>query len=203
MNKLTGYNLDTPYSFEIERTRKHYFDYLCDLVNIGGQKAGSYYILAEALYDKEYYWSVENDGNRENDGYNLRYSWWNEEGFKDPAHCLDALCGPCTVLEMLIALAIRMEDSILYDVEKGSRVDIWFFDMIRNLGLEEATDENNEPAMIEAIDYAVDTLLDRKYDRHGQKGGLFPVHRLSRGKDMRKMEIWFQMHAYIQEKRLV
>lgn len=42
---------------------------------------------------------------------------------------------PCSVLEMIIALAIRLEEHIMDDPDIGNRTGQWFWDMIVSLGL--------------------------------------------------------------------
>ena len=43
----------------------------------------------------------------------------------------------------------------------------------------------------------IDAFLDRKYDKNGENGGLFPLHFCNR--DAREMEIWDQMNEYLVE----
>ena len=102
---------------QIERIDSLYFQWLCDFVNVNkGNK--SYYILLKTLHKREFYGFIPNDSNRINDGKKLREIFVSEYGIDDRREydiCIDALSGPCSVLEMMVALAKRIEDDILFD----------------------------------------------------------------------------------------
>ena len=67
--------------------------------------------------DREFYWFVNNDDNRASDGQYLRILF--EQEMHDNNYFGD-INVPCTMFEMLIALAMRIDD-ILYDSERGRR----------------------------------------------------------------------------------
>lgn len=126
------------------------------------------------------------DGNRYEDGIALRYRFGRGIGLSDAeiANDLDYL--PCSVLEMMIALAIRCEEDYMSDPSYGDRSYVWFNDMLSNLDLYWMTDEHfRQPYVVDRV-YR---FLNRKYDQNG-KGGLFVVDRP--GVDMRREEIWKQ-----------
>lgn len=78
----------------------------------------------------------------------------------------------CSVLEMMIALAIRCEEHIMDDPDVGNRTGQWFWNMIVNLGLGSMNDSKFDRAYIEEN---VQRFLERKYSRNGA-GGLFTVN---------------------------
>jgi len=177
-------------SFETE-IRDEYFSYLCDIINVETRRT-SYFILAGILHNRDFTWFVPNDDNRTMDGLKLR------EQFAEKAryNVLYALNFPCSMLEMLIGVARRMED-ILYDCEQGDRTERWFWEIMSNLGLDRYTDMKYEDMYgKERIDVLIDAVLARTYKRNG-KGGLFPLKNPK--KDQRKVEIWYQMCAYLDE----
>ena len=103
---------------------------------------------------------------------------------------------PCSVLEMLIALAQRIE-YILADPVFDDRTQQWFWGMIENLGLEPFA--NNDFYAVEKKyhnNIILDRLLERRYLRTGT-GGLFPLRTVH--EDQTKIEIWYQMMAYLDE----
>ena len=171
-----------------------YLDWMYDLVcddrytrDLGYRKLFAY------LYDTEFTYTIPMDGNRWEDGVNLRYRFGREQGYDDRmiSAYLDTV--PCSVLEMMIALALRCEEHIMDNPDVGNRVGQWFWQMIVNLGLGRMTDKNFDP------DYTQDHLdhfLMRKYSRNGA-GGLFVIHDKSR--DMRTADIWYQMCWYLRE----
>ena len=74
------------------------------------------------------------DGNRAEDGIDLRYRFGHEQHYSDAmvASFLDDR--PCSVLEMMIALSIRCEEHIMDDPDVGNRTGQWFWSMIASLG---------------------------------------------------------------------
>ena len=114
---------------------------------------------------KEFYWTVPNDDNRAVDGQKLR------DKFAQNKACYsayDVLEGPCTMLELLIALAERCDD-ILYDPEKGDRTAQWFWEMLRNLELDRFNDEFYVDFSNQLIiDPILNTVLDRLYQKKWQ-----------------------------------
>jgi hypothetical protein len=171
--------------------QEDYFQWLCGLVGIA-TPSHSYWHLARHLHRKEFYWTVPNDDNREKDGKKLREEYLDETGVIGHQY----LEGICSVFEMLIALATRME-YILMDPNEGDRTSKWFFEFIRNLDLEGFTDEDFvDRIALYKIDLVVDKMLERGYTHHGV-GGIFPIRRTKN--DQRKVEIWYQMQAYLDE----
>ena len=175
--------------------RTEYFQWLCGLVGVD-EPDHSYWTLARILYRRKFYWFVDNDGNRWEDGIRMR------EIFEDGTDYTDYSViqkDDCSVLEMLIALAIRVADTLGSD-EKGD-IQWWFWQMIENLwdsDMEEL--EDSELFLGSYNDYLfcqkLDIWMDRRFKKSG-KGGLFPLKKTK--KDQRKVEIWYQMQAYLME----
>ena len=164
-----------------------YFGILCDLVGLDGpvEQCG-YFELLYQLYRTEFYYSVPNDDNRALDGVRLRDKY----GFP-------AVDMPCNLFEMLVALAIRCDDDILYSAEEGDRSKDWFWMMLTNLGLNKFKDRSFGKAWgNDDITKICDDFMDRKYSYDGV-GGLFPLR--GANKDQTKVEIWYQLSAYLLE----
>lgn len=164
-----------------------YYDWLCAHI---GEKARGYNKLMAYLYERDFTYLIPLDGNRAADGIDLRYNFGRKKGVADYviASCLDHR--PCSILEMMVALAIRCEVHIMDNPEYGDRTSQWFWEMVQNLGLEKMTDARFRTNAAERI---IDRFLNRKYRPDGT-GGLFTVH--NRG-DMRFIEIWYQMEWYL------
>lgn len=180
------------YEASPSEVKSDYFQWLCGIVH-ADDPDGSFYSLMRALFEHEFRWSVDNDGNRSVDGEGLR------DDFADQSLYLDysSIGGPCNVLEMLIALAIRIDDEIMW-CPNDDRTVVWFWEMIGNLGLDEYDDENwEEPKSRAMVDYILDRWLDRRYRPDGI-GGIFPMN--CPDEDQRSMEIWYQMNRYFLEK---
>ena len=180
-----------------ESIKREYFNWMynlvCDNRYFRNKRAGSYRKLFKHLYNTQFNYTLERDVNREADGMELRYRFCYEMGYRQPdiANSIDDR--PCSVLEMMIALAIRCEEHIMDNPGYGNRTGQWFWNMIVSLGLGQMNDANyNE-------DYVDDCLVRftyRKYKRNGE-GGLFTVEHPKR--DMRNVEIWYQMCMYLEE----
>ncbi len=172
------------------KIKYEYFKWLCDLVHISGPD--SYLILGKELFKTSFYSLVNNDNNREADGKRLRKDFLDEENYLDSG----ALDGPCSVLEMLIALSIRIEKE-LYKLDEDNKCIEYFWMLISNLGLDQLDDEHYVEKNGDLIfNHVMDIFLNRKYNRKGL-GGLFPLKNTKN--DQRKIEIWYQMQEYLNE----
>lgn len=166
-----------------------YFDFLCNLV---GRKY-EYSRLLGHLHRVEFYSLVPNDDNRGADGEQLRNNYIDEVG---PTGAPSLPPGPCTVLEMLIGVANRLEFELLGGrYERPARE--WFWVLIDNLELDWCDNvAYSARETTEEVDGKVRDLLERQYDTNGE-GGLFPLHHAQ--KDQRRVEIWYQMSAWVIE----
>lgn len=170
-----------------------YFEWLLDLV-CGDRYSEevSYRKLLTALHSIEFTYFVPNDQNRAADGEDLRYRFVLDRDYEDMEEViLNALYGPCSVLEMMIALALRCEENIMDDPSIGNRSGQWFWSMINNLGLRSQVDELFDESRVRDV---IARLLNRDYEPDG-RGGLFTVRNCS--SDMRDLEIWIQMWRFI------
>ena len=171
-----------------------YFEWLCSLVSGRGYyKKHSYCKLLAKLHTMKFTYVIGMDANRADDGVELRYRFGYEN---DVSYAeIDALLDdrPCSVLEMMVALAIRCEEQIMDDPDIGNRTGKWFWSMIANMGLYQMDDLRFDS---ENVEQNIRIMLERRYDRNGN-GGLFFVNRSK--KDMRKMEIWYQMMWYLDD----
>lgn len=173
---------------------RRYFEWLCGFV-IGGvyTEKRTYDLLLQHLHQRSFTYTIALDGNRAADGEDLRYRFAEDCGCSDSeiAVSIDIRC--CSILEMMVALAVRIEEHIMTNSKYGNRTSQWFWDMIRSLGLWDMTDHNFDENRVDDI---LDHFLDRDYDPDGH-GGLFTVPNPS--KDMRGVEIWYQMCMYLDE----
>lgn len=171
-----------------------YFQWMYQLVCDVCPNKPSYKKLLYFLHSTEFIYRLALDGNRFDDGVELRYRFGYENDLEQVKVSKYLDDKPCSVLEMMIALAIRLEEHIMSDPEVGNRTKMWFWDMIENLGLENMSDDYFEEERVECI---IQKFLERDYSPNG-KGGLF---RIERGKysryDLRDVEIWYQACWYL------
>lgn len=182
----------TAEKYEIEFS---YFQFLMRLINNERPQppARNYGALLNFMYNMEFEYIIPLDENRAYDGLNLRYLFSTEAPY-NYNDILDALDEPCSILEMIIGLAHRIETDITCEPDGIDRTSEWFWQMISSLGLEDMTDSNFDS------DKVIDILrcfLNRRYSPNGQ-GGLFTVNNYDG--DMRDVEIWYQANIWLNEK---
>lgn len=171
-----------------------YFEWMCQLVcDEQHFRQFSYRRLLHHLHNMDFSYTLAMDSNREADGTDLRYRFGYENSYEGAMIAIYLDTCPCSVLEMMIALAIRCEEHIMDDPDIGNRTGQWFWGMIENLGLKEMTDARFDKKYTEDI---IQRFLDRKYKRNGE-GGLFTVKHCQQ--DLRTIEIWYQMCWYLNE----
>lgn len=170
--------------------RQKYFNWLInqvyDRTAQSKKSKTSFMKLLIFLNEVVFEYVMEEDENRYTDGVDLRgrFAYYEHEDDSE-------LTGPCTVLEMMIALSIRIEEDIMDDDEYGNRIGQWFWEMIVSLGLGSMTDEHYDEIYITEV---IDNFLNRRYEPNG-KGGLFTIRDIK--DDLRDVEIWYQMCWYL------
>ena len=168
---------------------------------------GTHVILNELLFKIPFIPSVPNDENRAIDGMSLRdayidsrYSWTTGHPRYDDEQWQAFLRSSCSMLEMMIALAIR----ISFDTEgfgEDTSVSYWFWKMIDNIGCDVTDYQMVTDQRVKAkCETRILEVVDRRYSANGV-GGLFPLS--NPNGDQRKVELWYQMSAYLIEKQYV
>ena len=145
----------------------------------------AYTKLMKHLHNTEFVYLIPKDYNRAHDGIELRRRFELTNGYRPRCG------GPCSVLEMMIALAIRCEEETMDDPRMGDRTRQWFWEMITNLGLSSMTDVRYDELYVEDV---ITRFLERDYEPDGT-GGLFTVRNCKY--DLRDVEIWFQLCWYL------
>ena len=152
-----------------------------------------YQKLINDLYYTEFTYFLAMDSNRAEDGINLRWKFAAENEW--PIEIIEEYFRnrPCSVLEMMIALAIRC--FTVFD-ESG---DVRFIpqlisEMLSNMGLIDQVDDEYDPY---ETDLKVSVFLDRQYEKNGS-GGLFIINNPEL--DLRSMDLWMQLNWYLMSK---
>lgn len=166
-----------------------YFEWIYGIVCREGYLSGaSHKKLLHCLHNIKFHPEISMDVNRAKDGIHLRHRFASE-------HSVDKFFlsedEPCSVLEMMAALAFRMEEDIMDDPNEGDRTWEWFTAMIFSLGLYDMNDSCFDGVLVEKT---IQAFLNRKYSRDG-KGGLFFIE--DSRDDMRKLDIWKQACRYM------
>jgi hypothetical protein len=125
---------------------------------------------------RKFEWSIDMDGNRAHDGLKLR-----------EAFGIDLADKPCTMLEMMVALAIREDDIMAFYHSKDDCPKTWFWEMLDNCGIRASTPDDK-------IYDILDNIVNRQYGSLGE-GGLFYVPEPR--EDLKYVDIWYQMQWHL------
>ena len=166
-----------------------YFKWLIDMLD--KKMVKKYSSLLLHLY-KDYF--IESplapmDVHRARDGIGLRTRFIQENKFGDEQ--LEELkYDDCSWLEMLIALSIRIDDQLMFDMNLGNRTDKWFWLIIEQMDLDIYDEEHY---IYTEVRNKLNKFIKREYE-NGGKNGIFKCNY-----DVREVEIWYQMHAWFNE----
>ena len=163
----------------------------------------SYHELIDALWTIPFRANLGNDIDRAEEGLELRNKYnyilskkAGDGDFITPD--VHEIFGECRVLEMLVALSMRMYDVMMY-TDIYNSVSKWFWTIMRIIGFDTLDDDNWVEGVYGSFNLVCDICSDimdhREYFDDGTAliyGGWFGVH------GWQRMEIWYQMHAYLQ-----
>lgn len=169
-------------------TEDQYFEWLYSQVGAVRNRnpARSYWQVARQLHSTEFTWTIRNDENRGVAGLELRQEFVAALGFDPGSDFWDL---GCSVFEMLVALA-RAAD---FQVEKSPGE--WFNEFLCNISCN-VPDSSWSRTAAHTVEIHVERLLSRTYSSTGD-GGLFPLK--NDGANQRRVEIWYQLSAYLLE----
>lgn len=164
----------------------------CLIARCGLAKYKKYHKIFECLHEMEYTYVLDRDKNRESDGLGLRKDFINDRHVKFYDEFINRRC---SVMEMMVALAIRVDSHILCDPMSGEETPYKFFmEMIENLRLNQFSGSRFDD---HGIHIYINKWLNRDFCKNGD-GSPFPV--IHDKRDQRELEIWDQVNSYINEK---
>lgn len=159
-----------------------YFAWLTS--QIAHKSKRTYNELFDRLHSVEFVWTVPNDDNRIADAMDLRRQFAEGTEFSPSMES-------ASVLEVLIGLSRRLE------FMTGWPPEAWAWKLIKNLGLHSMYDPIS-PRKADILDEKIEALIWRTYEPDG-RGGFFPLQYPK--EDQTKVEIWYQMNAYVIERQ--
>lgn len=151
-----------------------------------GNPSKSYWGLLNLMFAKKFVEIIPHDDNRMVDGMDLRVEFAHVH--RTRVTTMRNL-GPCSFLEVLIALSRRMAFTA------GGEAPGWAWQFLGNLELHRMSDPLTRPKQNRASDI-LDVCIERTYRPDGT-GGFFPL--AWPDDDMTQVELWYQMNAYIEE----
>lgn len=177
-----------------EKSRKElYFEYLRDIA-FADEEYDNYICILKRMYEYDFYYYVPMDQNRVVDVIDhLRTPFWGDDGMYQ--------IGPVKVLEVLVALAMRIEEHI-EDDSMPTCPEI-FHEMLENLGLLQYSDDvltgPRSVRSLAKVNGIIHDFVKRKYDSNG-RGGIFPLVDPPFESDLREVDLWYQAMWYLCEK---
>ena len=175
-----------------ERLETEYFDWVCHFIRDDAHfEKASYQKLLRFLHTIDFTYLIRMDKNRAEDGTDLRYRFAYDNGYGYDLVTEELSDRPCSVLEMMVALAVRCEEHIMEDYKYGDRTSQWFWVMVDSLGLQDMDDQNFDQVKANRV---IRKFLNREYRPNG-KGGLFTIENCPY--DLREVEIWYQLNYYL------
>lgn len=181
-------------TFQVQHTYQEWLESL-----VGTEWYGlPYTLLLERLFRTEYFWTVPNDENRAADGLALR-----EEFVEYFPHFFgdEALVGPPCVMEVLVALARRVDFEVASLEDSGMKVVPIFWKMLENLKLLGFHDERFSWWEIAKIDEILMGWMENSiFKVEGRVVWFSPFWNENPDFDPQKTEIWAQMHRFLTKK---
>jgi hypothetical protein len=176
-----------PYGPDDEQEMQQIWDYYYWLLNIVYvEPDGPLNRLCWALFNTEFQWNIPMDHNRAGDGLALR------SRFDDGILTNNLLPKWCSALEMMVALSDRIETEIMSCDTFGDRTGLWFRIMLHFLHQE-----------IDGCDSFLsfcDSFQNKSITKAFEKNSDFRLFLSKKWpKSLHKVEIWYQMHAFLLE----
>jgi len=170
-----------------------YFDWMIYKIRDTHNHTHRYKKLLDLLHRTPFIYLMPMDENRYIDGLELRYRYAESTGNDFQMVNSYLKNEQCSVLEMMVALALRCEEHIMDNPAKGNRLSVWFWNMIDSLRLDSMIDRQFDEMYANSKIYA---FLNRDYKSNGD-GSLFTVRNPKQ--DMKDIEIWYQACLYLNE----
>lgn len=181
-----------------------YLEWLLGLINADNYKGKSYIKLCSLLNKVPFEPIIKLDENRLSDVHSLlretyiqsQSDWYRLNGCDI---IMELPTWPVSFLELIISLAMRIDLDFMREINGIDNTRIYFWILVRNLGILEYDDEHwGEDAIISIVN-RLNIVQDRKYDFNGN-GGLFPLEHAEM--DQRNVQIWNQLCQFVNQRFL-
>ena len=161
-----------------------YFAWLCSFVCFDNSKryfSGDYKRLLSDLFMAHFRVVNPMDSNRYSDGINMRYRFGEEVGIDDRVIAAELDTRDCSILEMMVSLAIRFDEQVVGDDK--NRVGEWFWDAIDDLRLGSMSDSYYDE---DYVRWVIDVFNDCGTLYDVKEMGLLSTH-----------DIWWQINRHL------
>lgn len=162
-----------------------YYEWLISQIEFPRNFKKTFHELLRHLHEVEFVWIVDGDDNRVQDAKDLRIEFIR----RFPKYADLEFKLYVSVLEIIIAV------SRILEFVAGGEAPAWAWRLLDNLRLNNFYDPLTKRKRRE-LDDILENLIWRTYERNGQ-GGFFPL--IFPIEDQTKVEIWYQLNAYVKE----
>lgn len=153
----------------------------------------SFTVVAALMHQVIFVSLVDHDENRIADAAELRNEFQRQSGSMGPIETADLMEPDASVFEVLIALAKKA------DLQIALSPGLWFRIFIENLRLDAHNDRFCRTRTTFPIERIINRFNQRQYTKKGQ-GNIFAFRKPPW--DVRTIEIWYQMGAYMTEQSM-
>ena len=175
----------------MNRLEKLYLNWLLDAVTTKAEQK-TWNKVFVTLYSTDFVSYDEFDDNLKENASGLREDFYN---FSKTACKLIDIYGEIdtetSILEIMVYLATRIENTIMSNNEYGDRTGMWFWYMMESLDIIQYNDDRFEES---EVIQRLDNFVERRYEKNGF-GGLFTLE--DRKIDARKTNIWQQAMSFV------
>ena len=175
----------------MNKLEKMYYIWLLDAVSSKSEQS-TYNLLFTTLYFTEFVSYDEFDDNLKENALSLRDEFYDFS--KTTIKLIDIygeIDAPTNVLEVMIYIACRIENTIMSNADFGDRTGLWFWYMMESLDIIQYDNDNfDEPNVVQKLE----NFIERRYEKNGY-GGLFTLE--DSKIDARKTNIWQQAMSFV------
>lgn len=168
-----------------------YYSWLLDAVASKAEQK-TYNLVFSKLYSTEFVSYDEFDDNLKENASGMREDFYifSKTGYK-LIDIYGEIDFETTILEVMVYIACKIEDTIMSNSDYGNRTGLWFWYMMESLDIIQYDDNRfDEPD----VDQKLDNFIERRYEKNGY-GGLFTLE--DSKIDARKTNIWQQAMTFI------
>ena len=122
-NYIVGQDGDVDKYQFMDELRNLYFGWMAQVAISDYRRRDDYLMLLEHLDNINFTYSIPFDENRFNDGQDLRNRFGQENNIA--GYDIDEMSfrkGPCSILEMMVALSLKYEENFMSDPAYGNRI---------------------------------------------------------------------------------
>lgn len=160
-----------------------YYEWLISQIEFPRTLRKSFDDVLLRLHETEFIWMISGDDNRAQDARDLRVEFKHQYS------------GRMKFKEFVSVLEVMVAISRILEFVAGGKAPQWAWRLIDNLGLDHYPDPLNGTKTAK-LDEILESLVWRTYEKNG-RGGFFPL--VFPREDQTKVEIWYQLNAYVRE----